>query len=69
MFNFESEADLLKKSKAAFEVNDKKELEETIDKLLTDKNLRLSTGNNAVSVVNTQKGNIDRNIKLIKQWI
>ena len=69
MFNFESEADLLKKSKAAFEVNDKKELEETIDKLLTDKNLRLSTGNNAVSVVNAQKGNIDRNIKLIKQWI
>ena len=69
MFNFESEADLLKKSNAAFEVNDKKELEETIDKLLTDKNLRLSVGKNALAVVEEQKGNIDRNINLIKKWI
>ena len=69
MFNFESEADLLKKNKAAFEVNGQKELEEITDKLLGDKELRLSAGKNALSVVNGQKGNINRNIGLIKKII
>ena len=69
MFNFESEAALLKQNNAAFEVSDAKELEETVDKLLSDKNFCEQAGKNALAVVEEQKGNIDRNINLIKQWI
>ena len=68
MYNFENESASLKNN-GAFEVNTKEELYETAIKLLNDKNLRLEVGKKGVEVVKNQKGAVEKNIRIIKEYL
>ena len=68
MFNFENESVSLKNN-GAFEIKNDKEFFDIATKLLSDKNLREETGKKALEVVNSQKGAIEKNIKIIKEYL
>ena len=68
MFNFENESASLKNN-GAFEINTKEEFFDIATKLLSDKNLRQETGKKAFEVVQKQKGAIEKNIKIIKEYL
>ena len=68
MYNFESESASLKNN-GAFEINNQKEFVDTATKLLNDINLRQETGKKALEVVKSQKGAIEKNIKIIKEYL
>lgn len=69
MYNFDSESKLLKEAGASFEVSDENDLEIKIDKLLSDKQLRISMGQKALKIVENQAGAINKNIEIIKKYI
>ena len=58
MFNFENYSVSLKNN-GSFEIKNDKEF----------KNLREETGKKALEVVNSQKGAIEKNIKIIKEYL
>ena len=68
MYNFENESASLKDN-GAFEVGTKEEFYETAVKLLNDKELRKEAGSKALEVVKNQKGAIEKNIKIIKEYL
>jgi 3-deoxy-D-manno-octulosonic-acid transferase len=68
MYNFESESASLKNN-GAFEINNQKEFVDTATKLLNDINLRQETGKKALEVVKSQKGAIEKNIKIVKEYL
>lgn len=68
MYNFENESASLKNN-GAFEINTKEEFYETAIKLLNDKELRQDAGKKALEVVKNQKGAIEKNIKIIKEYL
>ena len=68
MFNFENEYASLKNN-GAFEINNQQEFVDIATKLLSDKNFRQEVGNKALEVVRSQKGAIEKNIKIIKEYL
>ena len=68
MFNFENESASLKNN-GAFEINSKEDFFDIATKLLSDKNFRQEIGNKAFEVVKSQKGAIEKNIKIIKEYL
>ena len=68
MYNFENESASLKNN-GAFEVNTKKEFFDISTKLLSDTKFRQDVGNKALEVVKSQKGAIEKNIKIIKEYL
>ena len=68
MFNFENESASLKNN-GAFEINNKEELFDTMVKLLNNEQLRQDCGKKAQETVNKQKGAIEKNIKIIKEYL
>ena len=68
MFNFENESTSLKNN-GAFEINTKEEFFDIATKLLSDTNFRQEIGNKAFEVVKNQKGAIEKNIKIIKEYL
>lgn len=68
MFNFENESVSLKNN-GAFEINSEEEFFDIATKLLSDKNLRVEVGKKALEVVTSQKGAIEKNIKIIKEYL
>ena len=68
MFNFENESASLK-GNGAFEINTKEEFLDIATKLLRDTNFRQEVGNKAFEVVKSQKGAIEKNIKIIKEYL
>ena len=68
MFNFENESVSLKNN-GAFEIKNDKEFFDIATKLLSDKNLREETGKKALEVVNSEKDAIEKNIKIIKEYL
>jgi 3-deoxy-D-manno-octulosonic-acid transferase len=68
MFNFENESASLKNN-GAFEIKNDKEFFDIATKLLNDKHLREEVGKKALEVVNSQKGAIEKNIKIIKEYL
>ena len=68
MFNFENESASLKNN-GAFEINTKEEFCNIATKLLSDKNFRQEAGNKALEVVKNQKGAVEKNIKIIKEYL
>ncbi len=68
MFNFENESASLKNN-GAFEINSKEEFLDTATKLLSDENFRQEVGSKAFEVVKSQKGAIEKNIKIIKEYL
>jgi len=68
MYNFENESASLKNN-GAFEINSKEEFLDIATKLLSDTELRKEVGNKAFEVVKSQKGAIEKNIKIIKSFI
>ncbi len=69
MYNFENEAKLLKNCAGAFEVSDAASLEETADRLISDEDLRIMTGNKGFKAVEEQKGAINKNLEIIEKYI
>ena len=68
MYNFESESASLKNN-GAFEINNQQEFVDIATKLLKDTDLRKEVGNKALEVVKSQKGAIEKNIKIIKEYL
>lgn len=68
MYNFENESASLKNN-GAFEINSQQEFFDIATKLLNNKDLRQEVGNKALEVVKSQKGAIEKNIKIIKNFI
>ena len=68
MFNFESEYVSLKNN-GAFEIKNDKEFFNIVTKLLNDKNFREDVGKKAFEVVKKQRGAIEKNIKIIKEFL
>lgn len=68
MFNFENESASLKNN-GAFEVKNENEFFDIAAKLLSNKNLRQEVGQKALEVVNSQRGAIEKNIKIIKEYL
>ena len=68
MFNFESESASLKNN-GAFEIKNDKEFFNIVTKLLNDKNFREDVGKKAFEVVKKQRGAIEQNIKIIKEFL
>ena len=68
MFNFESESASLKNN-GAFEIKNDKEFFNIVTKLLNDKNFREDVGKKAFEVVKKQRGAIEKNIKIIKEFL
>ena len=68
MYNFENESASLKNN-GAFEINNQTEFVDTATNLLNDTNLRQETGKKALEVVKSQKGAIEKNIKIIKEYL
>ncbi len=68
MFNFENESASLKNN-GAFEINSKEEFLDIATKLLSDEKFRQEVGNKAFEVVKKQKGAIEKNIKIIKEYL
>lgn len=69
MYNFDSESKLLKDAGGSFEISDENDLCLKIDKLLADKQLRISMGQKALKIVENQTGAINKNIEIIKKYI
>lgn len=69
MYNFENESELLKNNLGALQAKDENELKNIIDKLLSDKNYRITTGKNARQTVQAQKGAIQANADIIKSYL
>ena len=68
MYNFENESASLKNN-GAFEINSQQEFFDIATKLLNNKELRQYVGNKALEVVKSQKGAIEKNIKIIKEYL
>ncbi len=68
MFNFENESASLKNN-GAFEINNQQEFFDIATKLLSDSDFRQNVGNKALEVVKSQKGAIEKNIKIIKEYL
>ena len=68
MYNFENESASLKNN-GAFEINSQQEFFDIATKLLNNKELRQYVGNKALEVVQKQKGAIEKNIKIIKEYL
>lgn len=68
MFNFENESASLKNN-GAFEIQNEQDFFNIATKLLNDKNLREETGKKALEVVNSQRGAIEKNIKIVKEYL
>lgn len=68
MYNFENESASLKNN-GAFEINTTEEFFDISTKLLSDTKFRQEFGNKALEVVKSQKGAIEKNIKIIKEYL
>ncbi|MBR3628344.1 MAG: hypothetical protein IKN42_05825 [Elusimicrobia bacterium] len=68
MYNFENESASLKNN-GAFEINNQQEFVDIATKLLSDLDFRQNVGNKALEVVKSQKGAIEKNIKIIKEYL
>jgi 3-deoxy-D-manno-octulosonic-acid transferase len=69
MQNFREEAEILKKYEGAVEVKDRDGLLEVFRKMLSDKEYSDKTGGNAHKAVESQKGAVDRAVKIIESGV
>ena len=69
MFNFRDMAKSFLENKAAVEVKDKKELLETLERLLKDESKRATLGRNAKGLIDKNKGATERNINELTEFI
>jgi 3-deoxy-D-manno-octulosonic-acid transferase len=65
MQNFKAIASDLVANRGAIQVQNAKELEQTLGEFLADPNLRSELGRNALKVVNENLGSIDRTVAMI----
>lgn len=67
MQNFAEEEHILEYFEGAVKVGGVEELEQAVGRLISDKDYRLRTGNNARRAVENQKGAVDKTIEIIRK--